>query len=352
MSKIDPFCHDWEKKIVENGGSIIKDNGLNNGVYIDETAVYLGQKNSPFADFENTELTPYQKKVLGNIDTIMDGSLRRKVNQRIRFWRRVRLLILVIILLLVTAFTFANDDIKILAATPRVTGHNDAAKDYIIKELKKDKLQVVVQSFLIKQGRVNSVFGIRKGDNTVIIIGAHYDSVPRSPGADDNASGCALVLELARRIKSNKSTIIFAFFSGEEQGLYGSAYYCENPIFPLKKTKVMINADMIGHLKIMKKDSVDTALGKAFKKYPFASDITFRIGSFGSDSDSFFNKGVKIICLHTGLHRHYHKSSDKIDTLNLKGISLIINYAEDLVRFIDGRSNYDDLFNGMKLCVR
>src|SRR5690606_22300567 len=98
-----------------------------------------------------------------------------------------------------------------------------------------------------------------------IVIGAHYDHLGRGGagslaanstdihfGADDNASGTSAIIELARRFakeKDNKRTIIFIAFGGEEEGLLGSKYYTEHPVFPLENTVAMINLDMVGRLK-------------------------------------------------------------------------------------------------------
>jgi len=114
-----------------------------------------------------------------------------------------------------------------------------------------------------------NVIGILDGTdavlkNEIIVVGAHYDHLGKGGmgslaansteihhGADDNASGVAAMLELARRFaaeKKNKRTIIFAAFGGEEEGLLGSKFYINNPSFPLDKTVAMINLDMVGRL--------------------------------------------------------------------------------------------------------
>ncbi|MDQ3800448.1 MAG: M20/M25/M40 family metallo-hydrolase, partial [Acidobacteriota bacterium] len=114
-----------------------------------------------------------------------------------------------------------------------------------------------------------NVVGILEGTDAVlkneaIVVGAHYDHLGKGGmgslaansraihhGADDNASGVAAMLELARRLaaeKKNKRTIIFVAFGGEEEGLLGSRFYTDNPAFPLDKTAAMINLDMVGRL--------------------------------------------------------------------------------------------------------
>ena len=120
-----------------------------------------------------------------------------------------------------------------------------------------------------KETQAYNVIGIIEGrddilKNEAIVIGAHYDHLGKGGrsslaansteihhGADDNASGVAAMLELARQFrkdKNNKRTLIFIAFGGEEEGLLGSKFYVNNPVFPLAKTVAMINMDMIGRL--------------------------------------------------------------------------------------------------------
>lgn len=120
-----------------------------------------------------------------------------------------------------------------------------------------------------KQTEAYNVIGILEGTdailkNEIIVVGAHYDHLGKGGagslavnsaevhhGADDNASGVAAVLELARQFakeKKNKRTIVFMAFGGEEEGLLGSKFYVNNPVFPLAKTVAMINLDMVGRL--------------------------------------------------------------------------------------------------------
>ena len=120
-----------------------------------------------------------------------------------------------------------------------------------------------------KLSEAYNVIGILEGNDAVlkneaIVIGAHYDHLGKGGsgslavnsteihhGADDNASGVAAMLELARQFakeKKNKRTIIFIAFGGEEEGLLGSKFYVNNPVFPLEKTVAMINMDMVGRL--------------------------------------------------------------------------------------------------------
>ena len=125
-------------------------------------------------------------------------------------------------------------------------------------------------AFSIKKTKTNNIIGIIEGEgpnaNETIVIGAHYDHLgmgeygSRAPGrreihngADDNATGTAAVIELARRFnkrdKKPGRRLVFVCFTAEEMGLLGAIHYCENPLFPLETTAAMINFDMIGWLR-------------------------------------------------------------------------------------------------------
>jgi hypothetical protein len=219
-----------------------------------------------------------------------------------------------------------------------------------------------------------NVIGILPGNdpilkNEAIIIGAHYDhlghggsgslaanSTDIHHGADDNASGTAAVIELARQFakeKKNKRTIIFMAFSGEEEGLLGSKYYVENPVWPLDKTVAMINLDMVGRLNENKLTvgGIGTAAewNESIKRQ---NDIMFDTGSgygvgqkfalqlnedgFGpSDHSSFYSKKIPVLFFFTGTHVDYHKPSDTFDKINYEGLERIVNYVGAIARSVD-----------------
>ena len=218
--------------------------------------------------------------------------------------------------------------------------------------------------------------------NEAIVIGAHYDHLghggkgsgslmPDSTeihhGADDNASGTAAVIELARqftREKSNKRTIIFVAFSGEEEGLFGSKYFVNNPVFPLENIVAMINLDMVGRLHdnkltiggigtasewknlVEKKNTGEStvtplALSSNMRLKPAASPAyNFVLGlsedGFGpSDHSSFYTKKIPVLFIFTGTHLDYHKPSDTADKINYTGEANIISYVAAITRAID-----------------
>lgn len=166
-----------------------------------------------------------------------------------------------------------------------------------------------------------------------VVIGAHYDHVgfqkkaregedPIFNGADDNASGTAGVMAIARAFAAAKKkparSIFFILFAGEELGLYGSKYYCDHPLVPLDKSVVMLNLDMISRngsdtLQIsglnFNPDLAQILLEEAekvqLKNFPEEESLFMR-----SDHYNFFRKGVSGINISSGLHDDYHKVSD------------------------------------------
>jgi hypothetical protein len=199
-----------------------------------------------------------------------------------------------------------------------------------------------------------------KSDRTVI-IGAHYDhlgygedgtSLYRGPlrlihnGADDNASGTAAMIELARLLKQSKlkkSNYLFIAFSGEELGLFGSKYFTEHPTIDLASVNYMVNMDMVGRLN----DSTHALTiggygtspewGQLFNDSKENKYFSFKFDSSGtgpSDYTSFYRKDIPVLFFFTGIHSDYHKPSDDADKINYTGevmvIKLIYTILEDL----------------------
>lgn len=231
-----------------------------------------------------------------------------------------------------------------------------------------------------------NVIGILDGHdkvlkNEAIVIGAHYDHLGRGGqgslaansteihhGADDNASGTAAIIELARqfaREKKNKRTIIFIAFSGEEDGLFGSKYYVNNPVFPLDKTVAMINLDMVGRLKDNKltvggigtaeewKKKVEgfnklaiemstiNLSGKTYDDLTYnGNDPRFNLQlneeGFGpSDHSSFYGKQIPVLFFFTGTHLDYHKPTDTAEKINYVGLRRVNHFVRDIIVNID-----------------
>jgi peptidase M28-like protein len=164
----------------------------------------------------------------------------------------------------------------------------------------------------------------------MIIIGAHRDHFGRQagllfPGADDNASGTAVLLEVARVLKQAdvhlKRNILFLSFSGEEQGLLGSRLYVEQPLIPLKRTKAMINIDHVGvgngRLTVGMTGFEKSVAAQAGQAAGLGGKLDL-YGFFpGGDHVPFKEAGVPTVTVvSAGVHPQFHQSSDRVDTLD------------------------------------
>lgn len=194
-----------------------------------------------------------------------------------------------------------------------------------------------------------------KAENT-IIIAAHYDhlgygaegSLHRGEkaihnGADDNASGVAVLLNLAERLKAKNTNnnYLFMAFSGEEMGLLGSNYFVKNPTIDTKKVDYMINMDMVGRLKA---DSTLAVYGVGtspiFKQTVTANNSKFKIvakesGVGPSDHTSFYHADIPVLHFFTGQHEDYHKPTDDTEKLNYEGMQTISNYIFEIITDLD-----------------
>jgi hypothetical protein len=190
-----------------------------------------------------------------------------------------------------------------------------------------------------------------------VIIGAHYDhlgygaegSLYRGEekeihnGADDNASGVAVMLNLASKLKNtNKgNNYLFLAFSGEEMGLLGSNYFTKNSTLNLKDVNYMLNMDMVGRLK---QDSTLAVYGVGtsplLKQVVNSSNARFKIiekesGTGPSDHTSFYNSDIPVLHFFTGQHEDYHRPSDDSDKLNYEGMNAISNYIFEIIKELD-----------------
>ncbi len=209
----------------------------------------------------------------------------------------------------------------------------------------------------------HNVVGVIEGSDPVlknesIVIGAHYDHLgrggegslaPRSGeihhGADDNASGTAGVLELARIFSTQrpklKRTLVFIAFSGEEEGLLGSNYYVNHPLMPLDKTVAMINMDMIGRMKDRKLIIGGVGTAKEWRGLITAGannafELTMNEDGYGpSDHSSFYSKQIPVLFFWTGTHTDYHKPSDTFDKINYADEARILSLVARIVTDVD-----------------
>ncbi|MDP2387329.1 MAG: M28 family peptidase [Bacteroidota bacterium] len=225
---------------------------------------------------------------------------------------------------------------------------------------------------IVERKGKNVVAFLNNGAAHTIVIGAHFDhlglghdynSLDANPegkihnGADDNASGTAGVLELARYYSTNnvkeKYNFLFMTFSGEELGLLGSKKWCDNPTYPLEKINYMVNMDMVGRLNDSTKKLIIYGVGTApefvdlidktnylGQKFPtgdsFESRTIFSIkkdsaGIGPSDQTSFYLKDIPVLHFFTGQHSDYHKPSDDADKINYPGEKMVLDYITQFV---------------------
>jgi len=183
-----------------------------------------------------------------------------------------------------------------------------------------------------------------------IVVGAHYDhlglgnrnSLAPSQigevhhGADDNASGTAGVMELARIAAENnhawKRSVLFIAFAGEEIGLLGSSDFANHPTVPLKGIDAMINMDMIGRVTNNRLFIGGVGTSPSLKQIvedlnkPAGLDLNFSDSGYGSSDHTSFNaKKIPVLFFFSGLHTDYHKPSDTADKINAEGAVKVLS---------------------------
>jgi aminopeptidase-like protein len=243
---------------------------------------------------------------------------------------------------------------------PNTTDELKAA-NYITAELKSKKLKTVFQKLPFKGDSATNVlvFLDCKMDST-IILSAHYDHLGMGTnkskellnkhgihnGADDNASGVAMVIELAKWLakeKKHRYNYVFAFYSAHEAGLYGSAYFGQSSLCSNLKIRAVLNFDMVGRLdetaKIVrvagaKTDPVFDVYFESNQKKP----INFRYDDGSlllSDLKTFAEKNLPTLGFSTGIHDDYHKMSDDEDKINYPGMLSIYGIMKALLLNIE-----------------
>ncbi len=209
--------------------------------------------------------------------------------------------------------------------------------------------------------RVNNVLAYLPGkSDEYVIIGAHYDHLGHGdsnslapsqigkvhPGADDNGSGTAGVLELARVLAPLKGQlprgILFMSFAGEELGLLGSAEWVKHPTKPLDKAVVMLNMDMVGRIKDDKVYVGGVGTGSSFKLFleqdqpKSGFKLEYSQGGYSaSDHTSFVAAKIPVLFFFSGLHSDYHKPSDTWDKINATSAAKLLNLVDELALQVD-----------------
>jgi hypothetical protein len=201
----------------------------------------------------------------------------------------------------------------------------------------------------------------------VLVVGAHFDHLGHGGdgslapdarnvhnGADDNASGTAALLEVARILQTSdrkpSRSILFIAFTGEEKGLWGSSHYVENPLFPLENTVAMVNMDMVGRLR----DNALTVYGTGTAEewpallealnqaqaQPFVlTSIPDGLGA--SDHSEFYEADVPVLMLFTNTHAEYHRPEDDWELINAEGLERVASFAAEVATEVAGSGTAD-----------
>ncbi|MCO5251899.1 MAG: M28 family peptidase [Candidatus Kapabacteria bacterium] len=238
---------------------------------------------------------------------------------------------------------------------PATEGEQIAA-DYIISELLKSNCEIYIQKFPFEKSKATNILGIfdRQADST-IIISAHYDHLGNGsnksreivrkgihPGADDNASGVSLILELSKQISKNKKlkyNYIIAAWSGHEAGLLGSEFFTRSGFYRSLKVAAVINIDMIGRLNLTNPTLRVSGAIKNLKFSEILNEYDDKFISFRFDDENIMKSdlkyfaidGVDVLNLTTGIHDDYHKLSDTESKINYDGIYRILNLVNYLI---------------------
>ncbi len=193
-----------------------------------------------------------------------------------------------------------------------------------------------------------------------VIVGAHYDHLglggfgsldPDSTGlvhngADDNASGVAALVHIARRLSGNPParSVVFLAFAGEELGLLGATHYVRNPLYPLSRTRAMVNLDMVGRLR---NDRLIVYGVETASEFPALLDSLnwyagFELHATGdgygpSDHSAFYAAGLPVLHLFTDLHEDYHRTGDDVEKINSAGLLRVADFTAMVVQAIANR---------------
>jgi hypothetical protein len=211
-------------------------------------------------------------------------------------------------------------------------------------------------NFTREDRRAANVIGLLPGTDPgraseALVVGAHYDHLGRAggavhPGADDNASGTALVLGLARALAAaggTPRTVVFALFGGEEAGLLGSAHYVRHPTVPIDRTIAMLNFDMVGRMRDRRLNVGGVQSGTGFRALLSASatgddlKLVLHDSPFAaSDHVSFYGAGAPVLFFSTDGHDDYHTPRDTADKIDAAGMAEVAALAARLVDHLGG----------------
>jgi len=234
-----------------------------------------------------------------------------------------------------------------LAGLSAAIAERRAPASFVARAAGRVELRVALES---TDRMAANVIGVLPGTDPALadealVLGAHYDHLGVTggtvfPGADDNASGSAVVVGLARAFAAGprERTLVFTLFSGEEIGLVGSGHYVRQPTIPLGRTVAMLNFDMVGRLRdgTLTVSGVESGRGlrDAVREATNAAGVSasLRDSPYGpSDHSPFYGAGAPVLFFHTGGHPDYHRPGDTADKIDAAGMARVAALGARLV---------------------
>jgi len=264
------------------------------------------------------------------------------------------------------------------------TPGNESAAVYIARELRRLGLRpggdsgTFFQRWTIASTTASRAAGVadRRARNVVavlpgadrrlrgqaVVVGAHFDhlgigrygdpgpdtTATLHNGADDNASGTAAVVEMARLLTRARPrparTVVFVLFDAEEEGSLGSAWYADHPVAPMDSTIAMVNLDMVGRMQNRRLLALGALSATEWRPLldsvnaPYQLDVRASGDGWGaSDHTSFFSRKRPVLHFFTDVHTDYHRAGDDWDKINADGIADVASLVSDLVRRLAAR---------------
>ena len=221
-------------------------------------------------------------------------------------------------------------------------GKIEVQEHYVFKDRRQKKDKVLTYNVI---GYL--VGNDEKLKDEFVVIGGHYDTTENPPGkinngADDNASGTSMVIELFEKFaatNNHKRTLVFMAFGGEELGLLGSKHFVNNPTIDLDNVQLMVNLDMIGRMEDNNVQLGGSATAENFSSLldPLLMEENVNVIELGegifsrSDHYNFYKKDIPVLFFFTGVHDDYHKPSDDAHKINYNGMKSISNMVEGIV---------------------
>ncbi|MDA8886507.1 M20/M25/M40 family metallo-hydrolase [Bacteroidia bacterium] len=234
-----------------------------------------------------------------------------------------------------------------------------------LSDLSETNGNLLIDVMLLSTTAHNVVGYIDHGKRKTVVIGAHHDHLGKGEhsgsraekpggihnGADDNASGVAALIELAKAVKKkpkhfSNNNYLFIAFTGEEEGLLGSKYFVKSNLFIREQVSYMINMDMVGHLDSTAKTLIINGVGTSpswkeaissisYPKRKIAKIKTTESGIGASDHTSFYLNGIPAVHFFTGQHQYYHKPTDDVEIVNFGGEAFVISYICKMMYTLD-----------------